>query len=337
MQVANDITTVSQAKRFYPLFAIPGNLAPIVSGKVMSHIVSRQQTSDDAGFGETLKKLAGIKLVAGAMIIILYNLIYIEKARQIENINPTSARYQAKKSLSPPRKPTLRESIIAMSKSSQIKSMAIMVLSYNMCVELTEVLWKGILRKMYPNKAEYMAFMASFSQRVGIIALFMQISASTIIGKLGWTKASLVTPLTMVGLAFPFFISVTVHSYNPNMMPLATALAIGTCQNIVNKVTKYSLFDPLKEMAYIPMGPEAKIKGKAAIDVLGARLGRSLAAGSQQILVMGVGNNILNCAPHLAAVYGGTISMWISAVNILGKMFNVNDPKDSDKPKYHKK
>lgn len=308
----------------------------------MSYIVARQPSADDAGFGETLKKLAAIKLFVGAAIIVLYNMIYIEASNTsgkntIETYDKgkLNIRRKKEKSKASPhlaRKPTLRESIISLSKSSQIKSMAVMVLSYNICVELTEVLWKGILRKTYPNKAEYMAFMASFSQRVGVIALCMQISASAIIGKLGWTAASLLTPLAMVTLALPFFISVTLSCKNPSIMPLATALAIGTCQNVVNKVTKYSLFDPLKEMAYIPMGPDAKIKGKAAIDVLGARLGRSLAAGMQQILVMGAGNNILNCAPYLATVYAGTIGMWIVAVNILGKMFNPRKSEKLDKP-----
>ena len=54
---ANDVTSMSEAKRFYPLFAVVGNLAPIISGKVMSAVVASQKTSDDVGFGSTLKIL----------------------------------------------------------------------------------------------------------------------------------------------------------------------------------------------------------------------------------------------------------------------------------------
>ena len=51
---ANDVTTLSEASRFYPLFAVFGNLAPIISGRVMSAFVGMQKTSDDVGFGQTL-------------------------------------------------------------------------------------------------------------------------------------------------------------------------------------------------------------------------------------------------------------------------------------------
>jgi len=40
-QFANDVTSLQQAKRFYPLFAVIGNLAPIFSGKIMTFILSR--------------------------------------------------------------------------------------------------------------------------------------------------------------------------------------------------------------------------------------------------------------------------------------------------------
>ena len=348
-QVANDITTVSQAQRFYPLFAVFGNLAPIVSGRIMSFLVSRH-SSDESGFGTTLKSLAVVKGASGLAIAVLYHMIYKEARRTAKEeevqdfvnkvqkvidikkggVEVVQVKFNMKKKAEPAkRKPTLGESVSELSKSKELRSIAIMVLGYNVCVELTEVLWKGILRKTHPTESSYMNFMASFSQKVGCIALVLQLTASIVIQKLGWTNASELTPLTMLALAVPFFLMVALSQRNPEVVPLSLALTIGTWQNVVNKVAKYSLFDPLKEMAYIPMGPDAKTKGKAAIDVLGARLGRSLAAASQQILVLATGN-ILECAPYLAGLYFGTITLWIQAVKVLGKMFDNEKPSDEE-------
>ena len=306
----------------------------------MQHIVSNQP-SDGEGFGATLKSLATIKVICGIAIIILYNLIYMGAEESTcstsgvggedEDKMETKVKGEAKNSTSKKTaRPSLSESISELSKSSELKSMASMVLGYNVCVELTEVLWKGILRKTHPSESAYMSFMASFSQKVGIIAIVLQLSASTIINKLGWTRASQLTPLTMLLLAIPFFMTVALSKQYPGTIPLTTALTIGTWQNVVNKIAKYSLFDPLKEMAYIPLPPDAKTKGKAAIDVLGARLGRSIASGSQQILVVCSGGSILECAPYLAGLYFGTISLWLSAVNALGKMFETNHGDDDN-------
>ena len=48
------------------------------------------------------------------------------------------------------------------------------------------------------------------------------------------------------------------------------------------KSIKYAFFDKTTQMAYIPLDPEAKIKGKAAVDLLGSRLGK---AGSSCIQI----------------------------------------------------
>ena len=365
MQVANDVTPLHQAKRFYPLFAVIGNLAPIVSGKVMSYIVSLQKTLDDVGFGLTLQRLAMIKIGICVGIITLYNAVYaMANKKRIEEESKSKKELKSKAIVTksvvvnegkveiklevankkkrkgkgttasltpvPKKKPTLSESVKELSKSKELKAMATMVFCYNACIELTEVLWKGILRKTYPNKADYMTYMANFSQKVGVITLMLQLSASTIIQKLGWKWAASLTPLTMVMLAIPFFLSVVLTgnegtgSYT-KYASLATALTIGTWQNIVSKVTKYSFFDPCKEMAYIPLGPDAKINGKAAVDVLGARLGRSAGSATQQILVstslFGSNGTILNCAPYLGFVYVCTVGYWLKAVRVLGLLF----------------
>ena len=327
---------MSQAKRFYPLFAITGNLAPIVSGKVMSYVISLQKTNDDIGFGSTLKTLSIIKALVGLSIISLYRHVYTmaeerskrERTEQslstIRGIQQTgkveiTMKFEKKK-----QKLTLKESAAELMKSKELKAMATMVFCYNVCVELTEVVWKALLRRTYPTQSDYMAYMARFSQTVGVVAFLLQLVASELLEVFGWKWTALIPPMTMGILAVAFFAAIVAGE---EQIPLAQALLIGTIQNVANKVTKYSLFDPCKEMAYIPLGPEAKVKGKAAIDVLGARLGRSVGSASQQLLVLLAGGptgSILHCAPYIGGLYVGIIALWSNAVGVLGQLFDTS-------------
>jgi len=332
---------MSQAKRFYPLFAVTGNLAPIFSGKIMSFVISLQKTNDDIGFGSTLKTLSVIKAAVGICIVAIYQRVYAmaeerdrkERTEQslstIRGIQKSGKVEITMKFEKPKKKLTLKESAKELMASRELKAMAMMVFCYNVCVELTEVLWKALLRKTYPTKSSYMAYMARFSQTVGWVAFFLQLVASEIINVFGWKWTAMIPPVTMGVLAVAFFAAIIAGEEH---IPLAQALLIGTVQNVANKVTKYSLFDPCKEMAYIPLGPDAKVKGKAAVDVLGARLGRSMGSATQQLLVFLVGGasgSILNCAPYLGTCYVAAIAVWSNAVSVLGKLFDTTD----DSPK----
>lgn len=44
------------------------------------------------------------------------------------------------------------------------------------------------------------------------------------------------------------------------LTPLLAAVYVGALQNIFSKSAKYSLFDPCKEMAYIPLDEDTKVR-----------------------------------------------------------------------------
>jgi AAA family ATP:ADP antiporter len=244
----------------------------------------------------------------------------IRKIRRIQEEKKIEIEIKFSSNNRPKPKPTLMESMKELFKSRELRAMGTMVLCYNVCIELSEVLWKGLLRKQFNTQSDYMSYMATFSQYVGVVALLLQLFASTIIRELGWKGSAMITPISMLLLAIPFFLSVYLGPERG--VSLGTALSIGTLQNIASKVTKYSLFDPCKEMAYIPLGPEAKVKGKAAVDVLGARLGRSIGSASQQLMVFLIGQgSILPCAPALGTLYVVAILFWTNAVSVLNELF----------------
>ena len=74
------------------------------------------------------------------------------------------------------------------------------------------------------------------------------------------------------------------------------------------------------QMAYIPLDDESKVKGKAAIEVLGSRIGKSGGSLVQQFLVLAFGN-IISAAPVRAILYYAVLAWWSVSANRLSALF----------------
>ena len=152
------------------------------------------------------------------------------------------------------------------------------------------------------------------------------IASRWIFKKYGWGVAALITPMVLLTTGIVFFSLVIFSSSSSSSLilgvtPLFLAVLVGAAQNIFSKSAKYALFDPCKEMAYIPLDQDTKHKGKAAIDVVCNPLGKSGGALIQQFLIVGFGS-LSASTPFLAAILLFFTAFWIRAAHSLHFQFS---------------
>ena len=324
--LANDITKVSESKRFYSIFTLFANVSLIIAGwfvKWGSRVNRASAASGQDPWQVSLNYLMGAVCISVVLIIGIYwwiNRYVLSDARFY------SQEEQAKQKKSKP-KLSIKESFLYLVRSKYLGCIAILVLAYGVGINLVEVIWKNQLKLMYPSQNDYNAFMGGFSQITGVCTILVIFFGSNLVRKFGWKRAALITP-TVLLITGVFFFSFIIFKDNLlaglisylGMTPLFLSVIFGTVQNSVSKSSKYGFFDPTKEMAYIPLDQEQKIKGKAAVDVVGARMGKSGGALVQQGLILLLGSVTL-ITPYVCGIFLVIIAVWMAAVRSLGKQF----------------
>ena len=74
-------------------------------------------------------------------------------------------------------------------------------------------------------------------------------------------------------------------------------------------------------MTYIPLSSEVRTKGKAAVDVLGTRLGKSGGGWIQQFLLLLTAGSQITIVPYLGILTFILIIIWIIAILKLGNRY----------------
>jgi len=321
---ANDTTRVSESKRFYAMFGLGANFAMLFSGPLIvyfSDIRSKLPEGVDA-WGVTLNYMLSFVVLSGLIIMGIY--YYINKKVLTD---PLLYEPKAEKAKKEKPKLSIKESFMFLARSPYIGCLAILVIAYGVAINLVEVTWKSQLKLQYPNGNEYNAFMGKFSFMTGLITILMMLFVGgNVIRRFGWGVGALITPVVLLITGVGFFSFVIFKDSLAGFIamfgttPLMLAVLFGMAQNIMSKSAKYSLFDPTKEMAYIPLDQESKVKGKAAIDVVGARLGKSGGSIVQQILIVCFGS-LTAITPIIGGILFVIIAAWIIAARNLNKRF----------------
>jgi len=283
---ANEVTTVDEAKKYYPLFGLGANVALIFSGqyvRFVSDIRAKLPPGVD-GWAVSLKYLMSMIAFGGSIIVGCY--YYMQRKIMTD---PNLVDLTKQKKAKTKTKLGLADSAKYLASSKYIRDLAMLVIAYGMSINIVEVTWKSKLRAAYPDPNAYSAFMGNFSTATGAVTFVMMLAGRYIFRQYGWGAAAYVTPVVL-GITGIMFFSLSLFSTQLSPFiaalgttPLIAAVFIGAAQNILSKSAKYSLFDPCKEMAYIPLDAEQKSKGKAAVDVIGNPLGKSGGSFIQQV------------------------------------------------------
>ena len=297
--LANEITSVSEASRYYALINTAINLAGLFAGLFsvwISTPIFLRFVVDE--WHNIIILLTIFISISSIFVLFLYNFSYQKQNKKL--IKEETFVKDSLISLKVNQKKEERERVKLpklfsyISHSRYLLYIAALVLSYNLTIHLFEVVWKDQVSNLYPSPIDFNMYMGRVSSFTGIVSTLTSLLISGhLIRKFGWTLSAFLTPLIMFVTGSVFFITIFLFQKNSSMLsflgmhsPLSCIVFLGSVQNILSRTSKFTFFDITKEMAFIPLSPEAKRRAKAVIDGVVSRVGKSGGSFLYQFLLI---------------------------------------------------
>lgn len=322
----NEVTAVDEAKRYYGLLMTGANASSIIAGQMgvwLSTIPFNAMIPyGTSRWEQSIFFLSCIVIGAGLLTVVIFRWLNVHYINPEERNRP--------KELQPEKiKMSMRQNFSYLSKSKYLICIAAIVVMYNIAINLVEVVWKNQIKAIYPDPSDFQAYMGHVTTWIGVVATFgAMLLTGNIIRRFSWTFSALIPVVIMLVTGIGFFAFILFQNTGLSALasmagftPVAFALLLGSMQNVMARASKFTFLDATKEIAFIPLNNESKLKGKAAIDGVGSRLGKSGGSVIHQGLLLFF-STISASTPFVAVIFLGIIAIWILAVVSLGKQFD---------------
>ncbi|EPP34678.1 ADP/ATP carrier family protein [Chlamydia ibidis] len=331
---ANEVTNVKEAGRFYALINTGLNLSSIFAGETsywlgQYSLIHLPFVKDR--WHEVMLILTTLVVLGGLCMIRLYYKVHsITKysscdlsdcSEQEESIASIKAKKKGKKTKT-------KSLFMCLLRSRYLLGIAIIVLSYNLVIHLFEVVWKDQVSQVYTTRVEFNGYMSRITTLIGVVSVLTAIFMSgQSIRRWGWTFGAMATPLVLLvtgslffGVVFAVRGDIRIFGGLSQTAPLMIAAWIGGMQNVLSRGAKFSFFDQTKEMAFIPLPNDEKNYGKAAIDGVVSRVGKSGGSLIYQGLLI-IFSSVAASLNVIAIVLLVIMVAWIAVVAYIGREY----------------
>ena len=327
-QLANQIIKTEQAKRFYPFFSLFGQSNLLISGVVIGYFIEQQHFLLHLyGYLEDkteiiIKSIVTVTTVTGLMILYLhYNIVQRIYNKNVNHDNKKLTVLNL----------SLKDSMRMVMQSKYLGLICILIVSYNITIIIIEGVWMSKVKALYTTPQDFIAYQSNVLFFTGVFSICCAFIGTTVISKYGWFVGAIATPVLVTIAGALFFITCTISKSKLEIIavtffystPLMIIVFIGGVQNVLAKGIKYSLFDATKEMSYIPLDDEIKTKGKAAVDIIGTKIGKLVGSIIPFIIFSILPTvNYENISGFLAIVFIIVCFVWILGVKALAKEYS---------------
>lgn len=320
---ANEVTKVDEAKRFYAIFALGANSSGIFSGEFGQRIGDVSWLPVPELYQEhawIFLQIGTVLLLGGVIISIFYWL-----NKRVFNLDAKASVAAYVK----PKKLSLGECFNYVRKSHYLLYMVVIVVGYNIVYNLSDTIWTNKVETMYGNGKDMNAYMNNITSITGYVAVILALLLSgNVIRTWGWTVTALITPLVWLVTGFGFYSGMVFdNTILMDILSIITSnpanliLLLGSIQISLGRACKYTVFDEAKEIAFVPLPKENQRKGKAVVDGLASRFGKS--GGSFiSIMLLGLVGNIADVVPYVSVIVIFVMCAWLYATIKMGRIID---------------
>lgn len=320
--LSSEFFSREEGKRFFHFFIAAGNISSLFGAWVIRFLARHGKAYAKANDLVTQQEQLAITSIwvsiIGAVVVVLLLICYRWVNNSLLHESTGGRKMQQVKT-----KLSFSKSIQYIFSNPYLIATTVMIIGCAACRSLVETTAEKYIKLGANNDNSY--YVDLISWQVVSVHILSIISAFLIVPRVmrckGWKGIAYVTPVLEMCVGGGFLILSIWH--NAEWMkgfPMAMAY-LALFQGTMGTFSKYMFFDTAKEIVYTGIDPESRRKGKAAIDVVGSRMGKMFSSWLH-ITVMGLFSateDVRRVTPVLLAIFLVMIIGWLRSVRYLSK------------------